>query len=153
MKIRYKWTRSRSRERVMQNGQEFSCRATNVAGCVWRYWLPVAAYAGLIFYLSSLSHPEEYSPLLFEELGDKVLHAMEYGLLSILCYRAFRHGAGDRAARYALLLAIVSTAAYGVTDEVHQAFVPLREAEAGDLLMDMIGAAIGATGWSWTVEP
>ena len=137
----------------MQNGQEVSYRATNVAGGVWRYWLPVAAYAGLIFYLSSLSHPEEYIPSLLGELGDKVLHAMEYGVLSVLCYRAFRHGAGAWAARYALRLAIVAAATYGVTDEVHQAFVPLREAEAGDLLMDMIGAAIGARGWSWTVEP
>ncbi len=137
----------------MQNGQEVSYRATNVAGGVWRYWLPVAAYAGLIFYLSSLSHPEAYFPSLVAELGDKVLHAVEYGLLSVLCYRAFRHGAGAWAARYALQLAIVAAATYGVTDEVHQAFVPLREAEAGDLLMDTIGAAIGATGWSWTVEP
>ena len=137
----------------MQNGQEVSYRATNVAGGVWRYWLPVAAYAGLIFYLSSLSHPEEYIPSLLGELGDKVLHAMEYGVLSVLCYRAFRHGAGAWAARYALQLAIVAASTYGVTDEVHQAFVPLRVAEAGDVLMDMIGAAIGATGWSWTVEP
>ena len=137
----------------MQNGQEVSCRATNVAGGVWRYWLPVAAYAGLIFYLSSLSQPQEYIPPLLAELGDNILHAVEYGLLGVLCYRAFRHGAGAWAGRYAWQLAIVAAAAYGVTDEIHQAFVPLREAEAGDLLMDTIGAAIGAAGWSWTVEP
>ncbi len=137
----------------MQNSQEISCRTPNVAGGVWRYWLPVAAYAGLIFYLSSLSQPEEYVPSLLAELGDKVLHVVEYGLLGVLCYRAFRHGAGAWAGRYALHLAIVAAAVYGVTDEIHQAFVPLREAEAGDLLMDTIGAVIGAAGWSWTVEP
>jgi len=118
----------------------------------WGYWLPVVAYAGLIFYLSSLSKPEEYLPSVLAELGDKVLHAVEYGLLGALCYRAFRHGANAWAARYAWQLAIIAAAVYGVTDEVHQAFVPLRDADVLDFLMDGIGAAIGATVWRWTVK-
>ncbi|MGH7205061.1 MAG: VanZ family protein [Nitrospiraceae bacterium] len=138
---------------MRQNNRDVSSELTGRPGLAWWYWLPVVAYAGLIFFLSSLSNPEVYTPSFLYEIGDKSLHAFEYGVLGILCYRAFRHGSGAWAARYALHLAIVAAAAYGVTDEIHQVFVPLREADAGDLLMDTIGAAIGATGWRSTVEP
>ena len=113
------------------------------------YWLPVGLYAGLIFYLSSLSQPEAYMPSLFLELGDKALHAIEYAVLGILCYRAFRHAAGTGAARHAVLLAIIVSAGYGATDELHQAFVPLRQADIWDFATDAIGAAMGSSGWHW----
>ncbi len=57
------------------------------------YWAPVVVYAALVFYLSSLSHPEDLAPPLFELLSDTVLHAVEYGILGGLCYRAFRYAA------------------------------------------------------------
>ena len=64
-----------------------------------RAWLPVAAYMALIFYFSSLPHPEEKLPrFLFEALGDKLLHMIEYAVLGVLCYRAFRRAAGPFAA-------------------------------------------------------
>jgi len=137
----------------MQNSTDLSRETTGRTGRIWWYWLPVAAYAGLIFYLSSLSQPEEYVPSLLEELGDKVLHAMEFGMLGILCYRAFRHAAGAWTAHYALLLAVAASVGYALTDEVHQAFVPLREPDAWDLLADSIGASIAAFGWCWMDEP
>jgi len=69
-------------------------------------WLPVAAYMALIFYLSSLPHPDEQLPkVLFETLGDKLLHAIEYAVLAALSYRAFRRAAGPHAARYAVVYA------------------------------------------------
>lgn len=120
---------------------------------VGRYWLPVAAYAGLIFFLSSQAYPEAYLPSFLEELGDKLLHGIEYAVLGVLCYRAFRYAAGPRAARAALALAIISSGLYGATDELHQAFVPLREADPWDLVMDVAGAAAGAAIWSRYVEP
>jgi len=137
---------------MRQNNRDMADALTERSGLAWWYWLPVVTYAGLIFYLSSLSEPEEYVPFALAELGDKVLHAVEYGLLGALCYRAFRHGANVWAARYAWQLAIIAAAVYGVTDEVHQAFVPLQDADVLDFLMDGIGAAIGATVWRWTVK-
>ena len=60
----------------------------------WRrvlfYWGPVLGYAGLIFYLSAQSHPDDDLPSLFWSMNDKVLHAMEYAGLGGLCYRALR---------------------------------------------------------------
>ena len=112
-----------------------------------RYWLPVAAYAALILYLSSLSHPEETFPLLRIEFADKAGHALEYGGFAIVLYRAFRHASTPQGNRYALLLAIASAATYGVLDEAYQHFLSHRTAEGWDVVADTIGAAIAAYGY------
>ena len=118
-----------------------------IAQVFW-YWLPVVLYAGAIFFWSSQSHPEEQLPsFLLKDVSDKVLHAVEYGILAVLCYRAFRWAAGPVVARQAVVLAIVTASVFGLTDEVHQAFVPLRESSWQDWLADTIGATIGATSW------
>ncbi|NWF74777.1 MAG: VanZ family protein [Nitrospirae bacterium] len=120
----------------------------DVVGQVFWYWAPLAFYAGTIFYLSDQPHPQDKLPsFLFEGVSDKVLHAVEYGILALLCYRAFRWAAGPAVARQAVLLAIVTASAFGITDEVHQAFVPFRESGWQDWLADTIGAAIGALSW------
>ena len=115
---------------------------------VFWYWVPVALYAGAIFFLSAQSHPVDQLPsFLLKNVSDKVLHAVEYGILSLLCYRAFRWAAGPAVARQAVVLAIVTASVFGLTDEVHQAFVPLRDASWQDWLADTIGAVIGAMSW------
>ena len=116
-------------------------------GLVGRYWVPVFLYATVIYFLSSLSHPEVLAPSVFEIVSDKLLHAMEYGVLGILCYRAFRYATRPSLARYAVLLAIAVSAFYGLTDELHQGLVPGREADVGDFLADVAGA--GLTVWIW----
>lgn len=76
----------------------------------------------------------------------KCAHAGEYGLLAVLVLAAL--GGTFRwvprvwewpRARQALLIA----AAYAVTDEVHQAFVPTRYGSPVDVLIDTAGAAAG----------
>ena len=117
-------------------------------GQVLWYWVPVALYAGTIFYLSAQSHPQDELPsFLFEEVNDKVLHAVEYAGLGGLCYRAFRWGVSGQVASQALLFAIVTASLYGMTDEAHQLFVPFRESGWQDWLADTIGAVIGAVSW------
>ena len=119
-----------------------------VVGQVLWYWVPAVLYAGAIFFLSSQSHPEEQLPsFLLENVSDKVLHAVEYGILAVLCFRTFRWAAGPAVARQAVVLAIVTASVYGITDEVHQLFVPFRESSWLDWLADTIGAAIGALSW------
>jgi len=118
-----------------------------VVQVLW-YWVPAVLYAGAIFFLSSQSHPEEQLPsFLLENVSDKVLHAVEYGILAVLCFRTFRWAAGPAVARQAVVLAIVTASVYGITDEVHQLFVPFRESSWQDWLADTIGAAIGALSW------
>ena len=120
----------------------------SVMGQALWYWAPVALYAGAIFYLSAQSHPDEHLPsFVFKEISDKVLHAVAYGILALLCYRAFRRAAGPVVARQAAVLAIVTASLYGITDEVHQSFVPLRDSSWQDWLADTIGAVVGVMSW------
>jgi VanZ family protein len=45
----------------------------------------------------------------------------------------------------------VLASAYGITDELHQAFVPLRMPDPMDWLVDTVGAAVGAL-TMWTAD-
>src|SRR5574342_508628 len=111
------------------------------------YWLPVLLYAMLIFYLSSLPHPEDELPeFVFKKLSDKFLHLVEYAVLGLLCYRALRWATGPSVARRAVIITIMAVSFYGMTDEVHQAFVPFRESSWLDWLTDTMGGVIGAVG-------
>jgi VanZ family protein len=112
------------------------------------YWAPVVVYAGLIFFGSSMSDPKEHVPL---EVWDKLAHAVEYGVLSVLAYRALRYAGTPWTAHHALLLAIVLASLYGCTDELHQSFVPNRTSDVHDLVADTIGAACAALLWKYVV--
>jgi VanZ family protein len=111
------------------------------------YWVPVITYAALIFALSAQPHPERLLPPFLERLGDKLLHVVEYGVLAVLCYRAFRHAWYRANALTALSLAIVAATVYGVSDEVHQAFVPSRTSDLWDIAADLAGACLGSSLW------
>ncbi len=121
--------------------------STKPLSLIGQYWLPVAAYAGLIAWVSHQPQLPGPTRWLLEVLGDKPLHAIEYSLLGGLCYRAFRQASGRRASRVALGLAVLASAGYGATDELHQAFVPGREPSSWDILADTLGAALGARAW------
>ncbi len=68
-------------------------------------------------------------------------HFIEYCLLGALLCNALRfHIKPKRAIAYALLLGSL----YGVTDELHQAFVPTRSCDPMDWLVDTIASLVGA---------
>ena len=109
-----------------------------------RYWMPVCAYAGLIFYLSSQPHPEDDLPSFVLSFSDKVLHVVEYAVLGGLCYRALCWGTNESWGNRALPLAVLFASLYGISDEIHQSFVPFRDSSWLDWVADTIGAAVGA---------
>jgi VanZ family protein len=107
-----------------------------VSGPVLRRWLPVVAWAALIFALSSV-------PDLGTGLGGwdlvlrKLAHAAEYAILGALLVRALgRPG-----------LAFALGTLYAASDEVHQAFVPGRMGSLVDVAIDAIGVACGIVLW------
>lgn len=108
---------------------------------VW-LWAPVAGYMGLIFWLSSISEP----PDLPGEMSDKGGHLVLYFGLSALVVRALAGGWRARVTMAAACLAVVIATAYGVTDELHQHFVPPRQMDLWDVAADAGGAAIAALG-------
>ena len=106
-------------------------------------WAPVAAHMVLIFALSSIARLPELPDAGLPHL-DKVVHAALYGLLCFLFLRA-RTGKWRRPLTAALAISgIVFATVYGITDEVHQWFVPPRETDAWDLAADTAGAALAA---------
>jgi VanZ family protein len=121
---------------------------SRVPELIW-YWGPVGLYAGLIFFLSAQSHPGRYVPSFLFGIWDKVLHAVEYGILAVLLYRAIKNTVSTR---WAMALAIISAMAYGITDEIHQWFVPHRQADARDLLANTIGATFLVVLWVMITE-
>jgi len=99
--------------------------------------LPALAFAALVFYLSSLPNP---LPELSSRLSDKLLHAVEYAVLGALLAWPLARVAPRRS----FLLAVVLASAYGASDEIHQWFVPGRDADPRDWVADSTGGALGA---------
>ena len=101
-----------------------------------RLWLPVVAWAALIFAFSSV-------PDLGTGLGGwdlvlrKVAHAVEYAVLGALLVRAMGRAG----------LAFTLGTLYAVTDEVHQTFVAGRHGSPIDVAIDAAGIAVGIVLW------
>jgi len=104
------------------------------------YWLPLILYCLLIYIQSANPSPEQIPSFPFV---DKVLHFVAYGIMGILFYRAYQTLRIKNNIQMLMLLSVVSASLYGISDEIHQSFVPFREAEVADVIADMLGAAIG----------
>jgi VanZ family protein len=95
-------------------------------------WLPVVAWAALIFALSSI-------PSLSSGLGTadlvlrKCAHATEYAILGALLLRALGRE----------LAAFATGVAYAATDEIHQHFVGGRHGSPYDVAIDAFGVLVG----------
>ena len=95
-------------------------------------WLPVVAWAALIFGLSSISG-------LNSGLGTwdlvlrKLAHMTEFAILAALLVRALARE----------LPAFLVAVAYAVSDEAHQHFVPGRQGSSLDVAIDAAGALAG----------
>lgn len=102
-----------------------------------KLWVPVFSWAGLIFYLSSI--PDLSTGLGFWDLIlRKIAHMAEYFILALLLYRAFR-GSFNSAAFYLILWPFSLSFLYAVSDEIHQAFVPMRYSSPIDIVIDTAG--------------
>lgn len=76
--------------------------------------------------------------------GDKVVHALLYGVLAVAAWRAW-FWPGVRAVTFSHALALVAAvSAFGWADEWHQQFIPGRSRRAADWQADSVGAFAGA---------
>jgi len=104
---------------------------------VWSARLLLAVYCSIIFTISSFSRPEQDYGL---PTGG-IPHFIEYSGLGILAWLNFW---GKRKKRiHRIGLALVFCAIYAASDELHQAFVPLRACELKDWIVDMAGSLSG----------
>ena len=97
-------------------------------------------WAALIFISSSVPGDSLPSPGLPHL--DKVAHAAGYAVLAWLLARAM-----GAATRTGLIAATLIATLWGVTDEVHQTFVPGRDPDVRDAIADTLGALCGALVW------
>ena len=103
-----------------------------MAGSFARTWLPVVAWAAVIFAFSSI-------PNLSSGLGGwdlvlrKLAHTAEYAILGALLVRATGRS----------WLALGLGVLYAASDEFHQTFVEGRVGAVHDVAIDAAGAAIG----------
>lgn len=106
------------------------------------YWFPVYIYVIIIFYLSSLSNVFIYAPEIlkpfFMDISHVVYHIIEYIILGFLLYRALINSTY----KYSISLAVIIAILYGITDEIHQLFIPFRIFSLFDILSDSFGAIV-----------
>ena len=101
-------------------------------------WALVVCYMSVIFFFSAQS--ELSVPYGFSQ-GDFILHMVEYSVLGFLLSWAFVNSGVVRKFVFPVFLLGLF---YGMTDELHQYFVPERNASLLDVTADGLGALIGA---------
>ena len=74
------------------------------------------------------------------EVCRKLAHLAEYGIFSLLLYRSLSTPGGGE--RQGASWSVLAAAAYSLTDEFHQLFVPGRHASIADCAIDSTGAAV-----------
>ncbi|MHB0875297.1 MAG: VanZ family protein [Anaerolineae bacterium] len=104
-------------------------------------WLPALAWAAAIFALSA--QPSIYSPPnpVMDRLVNGAAHFAEFGVLALLLWLPLSrvsNGGGRRAYVLAGLVACL----YAASDELHQSFVPGRDADPIDWLVDCFAVVV-----------
>ena len=117
-------------------------------GGTWVRWLPAISLMAGIFYLSHQSTP----------LGETsngalpiVAHLGLFATLAVFISFGLTGSAGRPCRAPLWLVAVLAfslTVLYGVTDEVHQAFVAGRVASEADLALDATGALLAVAAYA-----
>lgn len=100
-------------------------------------WGPAAVWAAVLFFLGAL--PDVSVGDL--PVGDKVAHLVLYTVLGA----TLAWGRTRASPPPSDLLLVMAGVAYGLLDEIHQAYVPGRDPSAGDILADTVGVLLGYT--------
>jgi len=105
----------------------------------WRFAL---LYKALIFVISSFE--VQVPGVQHVPLRDKGIHFVEYAVLGWLCAvasaRTWPSASAWRTAAFAVFVSVL----WGLSDEIHQALVPGRSSELGDVIADLLGSIAGA---------
>ena len=131
------------------------------------YWLPLFLWMGIIFTASSDAESAHHSSIYFEPLMRwlfpsmsqahieqlhyafrKCCHMTEFAVLAVLMWRAIRQPQRNDRRNWrwdeaGLALSLVFL--YAASDELHQVFIPSRTGQISDVVVDVLGGAIGLT--------
>ena len=131
------------------------------------YWLPLLVWMCVIFTASSDADSARHSSIYFEPLMRwlfpsmsqahieqlhyafrKCCHMTEFAVLAVLMWRAIRQPQRNDRRNWrwdeaGLALSLVFL--YAASDELHQVFIPSRTGQISDVVVDVLGGAIGLT--------
>ncbi len=128
-----------------------------------KYWLPLVIWLGVMFVgstnLMSAEHTSHYivpfllwlkpgmSPRtiwIILVVARKCAHVMEYAILALLLWRAFR-SVPVLHAKISMLFgaALLGCAVFAASDEFHQTFIKSRTPSVRDVFLDVAGALVG----------
>ena len=107
-------------------------------------WVPVILWMAVIFFLSARTKAE--MPHLSNDFMDwpvkKTGHMLEYGILTVLVWRATSGTFGMRAKRWYIWIIGAICVLYAASDEYHQSFVAGRGSSIFDVAIDAAGVAL-----------
>ena len=121
-----------------------------ILGMIFIYWMSTESFSSrstfriidqiIRFFVPSLSPKEIF---MIHGVIRKLAHVIEYMILGILLFRAFRAGSYERRwwrwAGYSLGVVVL----YAMIDEFHQLHVPVRTASIVDVGFDTLGGFLG----------
>jgi VanZ family protein len=126
---------------------------------ILRYWVPVGAMLGLMYYFSTdvfsadntrsiiekiflrfFPHASHHALLVLNYVVRKSAHFIEYAVLGAFLFRAFRADAPQRWRLKWAVYAFLTAAGWALLDEFHQTLTRSRGGSIWDSLLDSIGA-------------
>lgn len=135
-------------------------------------WSPVLFSMAFIFWMSSGTfspfHTSRFiEPLLhflFPGISPEMVdlihclvrksgHLMEYFILGVLLFRAFRSDSAERLNRKWVYYSVVLIVIYAFGDEFHQSFVSVRTSSLWDVVIDIVGGVLAqAASVAWQLR-
>ncbi len=106
-------------------------------------WAPAFLWAALLFFLSSI--PDIPTPDALPKMSDKAAHVIAYIPLGFFIIRALIRGQAKGSDQKLSIWAQGLGSLYGISDEIHQYFVPGRMADVFDAGADAVGIFIGVS--------
>lgn len=97
------------------------------------YFLLLLSYLAVIFYLSSLPPKVKVGSF------DFPIHVLEFLPLGVLSFLFFKEMGFKRPFLFSFIFSFL----YAISDEIHQMFVPGRNASLKDVLADWVGIILG----------
>ena len=112
-----------------------------------KFWLVVSIFIMIAIFIQSSFSSVVTSSTFYQYQFDKIVHmsvwlSLAFSLRLGLNKYFVNQIKGNQ--RFLLLLLIVFCIVYGISDEIHQIFVPSRSSDIFDVIADSIGSIFGA---------
>lgn len=105
-------------------------------------WGPTAIWMAVIFFLSTRQKLAVTDSYVMSFIFFKTIHLIEYSILFLFVNRSLSL-TWHLPTRKTRIFALLAVFLYGVSDELHQTFVPTREGKLRDAIIDTFGGGIG----------